>query len=399
MIDAVNYNAEIQQKVFVDCVSLLHRNLLMSIPANFLCASAVYIGTYGTVSNNKLWIWYNAVIVVSFLRLFLLGCYRRYPHLSHLHLNLFIIGTSVSAALWGVAGAVLMPSHDLATQMVVIVIIAGITAGGLQTLQASSVGSCIFMILAIFPLSVRFLMQTQLTYIALGGAIFIYLAFMLLIAQHNYQLLITMLKLQYENLGLVKDLSGINHRLVEMNTSLKMAEKKLKNMAYHDTLTGLANRKLLEISFDLALKYAQRNNKKIAVFFFDVDKFKSINDQLGHDAGDQLLKILALRLQDSVRKTDIAARIGGDEFLLILTDVENVEGIKSAAERIYASISAPIMLHGNEIYATASMGISVYPQDGNDLPTLLQCADEALYEAKADQRCQYRFYSPAGVAL
>lgn len=174
-------------------------------------------------------------------------------------------------------------------------------------------------------------------------------------------------------------------------TKQKEAEEQLNYKAHFDSLTGLANRNYLELNLNHVIANSQRNTKKFALFYLDLDKFKDVNDNLGHDAGDALLKIVAERLQHHTRKSDIVARIGGDEFILVLTELQDFQVAKTFADRIIKTLLKPIPIKGQDILITTSIGISFYPTDGTDAITLIKNADHALYRAKQKGRNNYQF--------
>lgn len=174
----------------------------------------------------------------------------------------------------------------------------------------------------------------------------------------------------------------------------KKAEELLQNIAYYDSLTGLANRKQLELWFDKALSYAKRHHKNIVIYFLDLDHFKSINDKFGHEMGDILLKIVSDRLLHCIRQSDIVARFGGDEILLITMETSTTEEIIAITQKIKIAISAPIEVKEQMFNLTFSIGISIYPKDGESLSLLIKNADQALYNAKAEGGNTYKFYSP-----
>lgn len=173
----------------------------------------------------------------------------------------------------------------------------------------------------------------------------------------------------------------------------KKDEQRMRHIAYHDSLTGLPNREMFRLNLETAMARAERNERLIAVLFLDLDRFKTINDSLGHVAGDDLLKEVAQKLLDCVRVTDTVARLGGDEFTIILDNVIHVEEVEEVAKRILESLSEPCMIDGKEIVNSVSIGITIYPLDERDIDQLLTNADAAMYEAKASGRDNYLFYS------
>jgi len=176
-------------------------------------------------------------------------------------------------------------------------------------------------------------------------------------------------------------------------SELKAAENTAHQLAYFDSLTGLPNRLLLNDRLRHALDWAQREGKSMAVLFLDLDHFKVINDSLGHSAGDELLRAVGRRLTGCIRKTDTVARIGGDEFIILLPSLARLDDVSKLAEKIIHSLTRPFRIRGQEIYTSTSIGISLFPDDSNDAETLIRNADLAMYQAKEHGRNTYMLYS------
>jgi len=170
-------------------------------------------------------------------------------------------------------------------------------------------------------------------------------------------------------------------------------EKMIRHIAYHDSLTGLPNRELYRFTVQGAIEQAKRNESLLGILFIDLDRFKQINDSLGHTIGDALLVEVALRLKKCVRASDIVARQGGDEFTILLESIKHVDEIVHVCKRINASISQSYNIEGNEMFTSASIGVTVYPFDDLELENLLKDADTAMYEAKNAGRNNYVFFS------
>ena len=176
-------------------------------------------------------------------------------------------------------------------------------------------------------------------------------------------------------------------------TATKVAEARIQYLAYHDSLTALPNRSSFSLILNPGIARARREGKKLAVLFIDVDRFKNINDTLGHDAGDTLLREIGNRLRHCVRQADTIARLGGDEFVVLLHDIGEPENVAKVAHKILLEIASSLDILGQEIRVTASIGISIYPQDGEDEQTLMKNADIAMYHAKQEGKNNFQFHS------
>ncbi|MEE9201022.1 MAG: diguanylate cyclase [Candidatus Brocadiales bacterium] len=173
----------------------------------------------------------------------------------------------------------------------------------------------------------------------------------------------------------------------------KRLEENIKRMAHHDALTNLPNRALLDDRLVVALAHARRNKEMLAVLYLDLDGFKAVNDTHGHTIGDQLLKDVAKRLTDLLRDEDTVARMGGDEFTLLLTEIKQKEDAAKVADKILNAMKEPLTLGTHTLNITTSVGIALYPSDGEDADTLLKNADTAMYKVKENGKNAYHFYS------
>lgn len=508
---SIRDNKDIQNEILMRRGDIFQQNLLRTaIPANILCASIVFGGLYHDEYLPMIGIWYGATVLVQIMRL----CVSFFLKQNYFRYKVHLILTCVSALSWSVAGTLLMSQSDPVGQMIIIIIIAGVTAGGIQTLQSSWVTNLTFIALSILPLSLWVLLKGGATYDLLGIAMLGYAGFMVTLALRGYKLLTSELSLRYENLELVDDLSSRTKNLEKLNRTLqesenrfrlsfnnaaigmalvsltgqwlkvnpsickivgyseeellkidfqtityaddleadlnyvrqlldgtienynmekryihkngnlvwillsvslvrdlenkpvyfiaqiqsinaqKEAEDALKTIAYHDPLTGLANRTLLEHLFNKEMAHAKRQNTNLAVFFIDLDHFKRINDKMGHEAGDTILKVFAERALHAIRGKDILARLGGDEFILIVTDISDQHAVETVAKKIYELMATPVDIKGTKISISLSIGISLFPENGRDIENLMKRADSALYQVKKEGRNAYLFYTP-----
>ena len=198
------------------------------------------------------------------------------------------------------------------------------------------------------------------------------------------------------NVSLVDNDSGVasilEGTLVDI-TERKVAEERVQCLAHYDALTGLPNRVLLRDRLSKALATARRQKHKVAVLFFDLDRFKIINDSLGHSVGDLLLQDVAERLKGCVREEDTVARLGGDEFLIVLTHVNDISGAAVSAERFMDAMTPRFVIQGHSLSLGCSLGISIFPEDGADSETLIKHADAAMYSAKDGGRNNFQFFT------
>ncbi|MBS1189777.1 MAG: diguanylate cyclase/phosphodiesterase with sensor(s) [Rhodocyclaceae bacterium] len=200
---------------------------------------------------------------------------------------------------------------------------------------------------------------------------------------------------QWTTISTIADAEGNAKRhvgVISDVTEMRRKDEWIRHQAYHDALTGLPNRLLLEDRLSQAIGAAHRTGGRVCVLFLDLDRFKLVNDSLGHRAGDSLLKLAAARINQCVRTTDTVARLGGDEFVLVLTGFAAITDVAHVAEKIVSSMAEGFDIGGQHVHVGASIGISVYPQDGDNPDTLLRNADTAMYEAKAAGRGTFRFF-------
>jgi diguanylate cyclase (GGDEF)-like protein len=180
----------------------------------------------------------------------------------------------------------------------------------------------------------------------------------------------------------------------KIEAQLLEKQQRLDKLAHHDQLTGLPNRLFLAAHLPVAMEESRKRKLPLAVLFLDLDRFKHINDTYGHETGDKLLQAVAQRIKDSVRSEDIVVRMGGDEFVVILSTVRNAEQVNETAARITTALSAPVHVDSKPLVTTVSVGVSVFPRDGEDVGSLLRHSDTAMYQAKDRGRNNFQVFSP-----
>jgi len=177
-------------------------------------------------------------------------------------------------------------------------------------------------------------------------------------------------------------------------TSSKATQDRMEYLAWYDALTGLANREQLQAMLRMRMETCHQSGRQLAVLFGDLDRFKTINDSLGHHIGDEVLKVCGQRFRSGVRGSDLVARLGGDEFVIVLTDIADVAVVARLGAKILSALAAPMQIEGRELHVSASLGVSLYPQHGDTVAELMRHADAAMYQAKARGRNTLVFYTP-----
>lgn len=199
----------------------------------------------------------------------------------------------------------------------------------------------------------------------------------------------------FDNEGNVTAVEGVARDITDnylAQVNIEEQKELLTHRANHDTLTNLPNRQLFLDRLSQSIKYAQRFEEKVAVLFIDLDHFKEINDSLGHHVGDEVLKIVSIKLEEQLRETDTLARLGGDEFIIILDTLDDANLIVDIVKKLMDTMNDPILIQGHQLYITLSIGVSLYPDDGKISEDLLKNADAAMYNAKKSGRNTYCFY-------
>lgn len=292
--------------------------------------------------------------------------------------NLFIVGAFFGGVCWGLTGLVLLtPATSSQSAILIILILAGVTAGAAPLLSAILAASIAFLTPALLTFIVHFLLFKRANLYIFDSTLVAYFIYLLILSNKTHKLIEKSLSLQFENSTLVKGLSE--------------AVSKLEFTATHDPLTQVANRTLFEISLTNAINRAAVENKKVALLYIDLDGFKEVNDEYGHNSGDQVLVNVVNRLSKILRRTDLVSRVGGDEFTVILENIIDIEDVKEIAEKICHTVAMPMTIGELEINVTVCIGISIYPTNGRESKSLLREADKAMYYVKEHGHNNYYF--------
>ncbi len=360
------------------------------------------VALWNEVPHVKLVVWLALVVALSLVRATVYFGYQRarpLPNEAARWEYYFAAGASMMGLLWAAFIVLFFPPSTIEHQLLILLVITGVPVGAIGVLSPSTLAYFGYFIPAMVMLMLKFSMLGSQADATLAALVLVYGVTLLFIFRTLHNNLLENLKIKFHNQNLLQSL-GVMHRIEEINQELEMelgerkrTEDRMRHLAYHDTLTGLPNRGALQEHLHLMLNQAHQEQRRVGVLFLDVDRFKNVNDTLGHISGDTVLKVCAERLVRCVRHEDIVARTGGDEFVVVLSQVHDMNDVARVAQQIIDSLSAEISLGTQQLRTSSSVGISLYPDDGVEAETLLKNADTAMYAAKSTQPGSYRFFS------
>jgi diguanylate cyclase (GGDEF)-like protein len=375
----------IADKIDAALLSLVYSQTALGLLASLACATVILVGLYNTANKMLLGVWFIFFLSVFVLRSLLTKMYRSRSSIDEnvpFWRNIFIFGAFLGGVGWGLTGSVLFPAVNVDQQIMIILILAGITAGSVPVLSGVLNAAYVFLIAAVLPFIFHLLYYHM--DLLFDVTLLVYLVYLLALAKKTHRTLKSALALQFENHTLLNNLS-------EAKIQLELINKKLEQVATHDPLTNVANRNLFSTCFANAIDRAKKGKKILALLYLDLDGFKEVNDTYGHHVGDQLLLVVVERLDEFFDTIDNVARLGGDEFAVLLENVQDPNEVAKIARRICNAIAQPILINQIELRVTSSIGIGIYPIDGDDAETLLTIADKAMYHVKGHGGNNFRF--------
>jgi diguanylate cyclase (GGDEF)-like protein len=375
----------IAEKINAALLMLVYGQTALGLMASLACATVILVGLYSTADKTLLGGWYVFCVMVFVLRSLLTKMYRSRPDIEkHVPFwrNIFIFGAFLGGISWGLTGSLLFPAVNVNQQIMIILILAGITAGAVPVLAGVLNAAYVFLIAALLPFLWHLLYHHM--DLLFNVTVVVYLVYLLVLAKKSHETIKASVALQFENHTLL-------HNLSEAKNQLELINKKLEQVATHDPLTNVANRNLFSMCFIDAIERAKKAKKIMALLYLDLDGFKEVNDTYGHHVGDQLLLVIVERLDEFFDTMDNVARLGGDEFAVLLENVLDPKEVAKIAKHICNAIGQPILINQIELRVTSSIGIGIYPIDGDDPETLLMIADKAMYYVKAQGGNNFRF--------
>ncbi len=355
--------------IFIDRInhsltSLTYSQANIGLFTGLVCASLIWYRLYPYVNNFDLNAWYGFIFVITILRATLVKIYFNQDNPEpkiKIWRGLFITGSAFGGVCWGLLAIFLMPYVHSSDEVLLLMILAGITAGVVAFIAGLLAAAFAFLITALLPVAFYFIFIKASSDYLTGATVTVYLLFLLMQSTKIHSMLQNGLLLQFE---------------------LNEAKNQLEQTATHDPLTKVANRHLFNLKLEKAIETAKKTNAKIALLYLDLNKFKSINDIYGHQAGDQVLLVFVERLKTLFKDKDMIARLGGDEFTVTIDNLAQHKNLEAIADDVYRVLETPVSINNVKLDVRASLGVSIYPTDGTDTETLLRVADSKMYSAK-----------------
>lgn len=395
---------DLDVRVYTESVNQLYRHSLNRLNAECFI-SVLFVGIlWSGIDHFVLLLWLLFNLTCNSFSRFISIRYAQAKTIGTIHdINawnfLFIFSLFLGGSSWGLAGILSIFSANELYRLMIIIVLMAVIGSVNAGLFPSKIGYAVFVIpIYASIISITLIENTYMYNIILIGII-VYILFTGICA-YNYALFFSKsLYLQLKNEDLMTNLLKIKNELQIINNELKVevterikTEKSLKKLANHDFLTGLANRHLLEIKLLRCIARSDRHHNSVALLYFDLDNFKNINDTYGHDVGDMVLIQVGERLTSSLRQIDVIARIGGDEFCIVIEDIKELTTLDTIIKNVRSQISKPFIINKHTLDISASIGISIYPRDTTDINTLFKFADTALYKVKNSGRNNYQYF-------
>lgn len=369
---------DVADKVLAALVDYVYQQSNTATFASVFCAAIIFLGLYSPGSDNVyLYGWFGIFAFVALLRSILSLIFRnlKKPSMTFWR-NIHIVTFTFSGITWGMTGLLLLPNAMVSQQMLLVLMVAGVTAGAVPFTSAIPVACISFLSCCIFPYIYAIAYLDDNISQLFNFTLVLYYLYSIFLVYKNYQLISRTVILRYENDVLLGRLTDAKHQL-------ELTNQKLAFSATHDPLTDVANRNLFRSNLEMTLKEVVSSGRHLALMYIDIDQFKQVNDTYGHEAGDQLLMAVTDKLKQYLRNNDMIARMGGDEFTVILNNVRNVGDVKRIAADLCRLIAMPVMVGQHVVTVTASIGISVFPEDGTDAESLTCNADKIMYHIKS----------------
>ncbi len=352
----------------------------------------------GVIEHVMLFSWVALIIIVAMLRLLLIRNTVKtltqaklalsQKQIKH-HETLYCLGSFSNGVLLGGLGLLINVNSPIEIQFIIPFVLAGLSAAAVTSNSSSLSSYYGFVLPALLPL-IYSLFTIGFEFAA--TLVIVYLIMMIASSKRFNNALVHNIRLRVENETLVNELKQSNQTQTLLLAQQQQQHQMLERMAHYDTLTDLPNRVLLADRLNQAMMQCQHHDQLLAVVFLDLDSFKAVNDSYGHDVGDKMLITLARRMRAAFRQGDTLSRIGGDEFVAVLTNLTKFEDCQPVLERLLKAAATPVTVDDAVMHVSASIGITLYPQDAVDADQLMRHADQAMYMAKQAGKNRYHLF-------
>jgi len=372
-------------KLLQDCVDTIYSNAL-SANLTMMLAASLFIAVFKDSNVNQTWLysWSLALIAMASSRLLTRRYREHHPdaYTDKVWSNIYTFQTGIIGCIWAASSFIAVQAETLFEVGVVYIALFMAISAAIPVLSALPKAFYAYIVPSAFTLSIIPFFVDIIPLFLSPSSIAVTM-FSILNSNALRKRILQVYSLQHEN----KDLE---HEILERQRT----ENDLQHLAHHDTLTNLPNRLMLDKQLKKAIATTRSSDSnKLALLFIDLDNFKNINDGLGHVTGDKLLQEISMRLIDAVRFEDTVARVGGDEFIMVIENVESTESISNFTQKIMNVINTPVHIDNNNLHISSSIGISIYPDHGNTPDELLKNADAAMFKAKRSGRHNFQFYT------
>ena len=353
------------------------------------------------IDKTMLSSWVVLIVIVAILRMFLVRKIVRALTQNKLSLNqyklkryetVYGLGAFLNGCLLGGLGILIDANWPLGIQFIIPFVLAGLSAAAVSSNSSSLPSYYGFIFPALLPLSYGLF---AIDFKFASALVLLYLILMVVTSKRFNATLVNNIRLRFENETLIDELKTSNQTQADLIVEKQEQHKMLERMAHYDILTNLPNRVLLADRLSQAMVQCQRRRQSLAVVFLDLDSFKAVNDTYGHDVGDKMLITLSSRMKDALREGDTLSRIGGDEFVAVLTDLAKVKDCQPVLKRLLKAAAIPVTVGDAVMQVSASIGVTLYPQDGVDADQLMRHADQAMYVAKQAGKNRYHLFDTA----
>ena len=379
LVDEAIFESEVLTDVKSEQIRIIFASTVPSLITILLCSFILSLVQWEVIDHLIIVTWFALTNLLSLARFYLYRQFKKLPaeNLVSNSWYQWAINTSIASGItWGAAGLLLFSEQSLVHQVFLAFVITGMCAGAITTLSAIINAARGFVVCAIIPLVIKFYLINSQISLAMTIMSLLFMAMIILSAQR---------------------LNRTIHDSLEVRLQRELAEQTIRRQAQFDELTDLPNRRLFLSTLRREMASADRHHRYGAVFFIDLDRFKSINDSLGHAVGDELLVKIAQRIAERLREEDTVARLGGDEFVVLLPEVgddQDAAGNHASmiADEMRKLFANAFMIQGHEIFLTISVGIALFPSDVS-AEDLLKYADVAMYRAKSEGRDSVRLFS------